>query len=34
MDPQTLTLLVAVSLLTFAGGVFTWALATRKRAYR
>jgi len=30
MDPQTITLVVGVSLLTFAAAVFTWAVATRK----
>jgi len=34
MDTQSITLVVAISLLTFAGAVFTWALATRRRSYR
>jgi len=34
MDTQVLTLVVGLSLLTFAGAVFTWAFATRRRVYR
>jgi hypothetical protein len=34
MDTHTITLVFAVTLLTFAGAVFSWALATRRRSYR
>jgi len=31
MDPQMITLVIGVSLLSFAGAVFAWAYATRHR---
>jgi len=34
MDPQTMTLVLAVTLLTFSGAVLTWMFATRRRSYR
>lgn len=34
MDAHTMTLVFGISLLTFAGAVFTWVLATRRRSYR
>jgi hypothetical protein len=34
MNAHEITLAIALSLLTFAGAVFAWAFATRRRTYR
>ena len=34
MDANTMTLVLGVTLLTFASAVFTWMFATRRRSYR